>query len=138
MSRSVRRVAATLGVAALTLVPAVPAHATVHEIVAQWCSGHDPLEPPGLSGGSSADNFARPLVASGFVGGTVPFDPPGPQAEGLLVTFNYDLPHVKVQGTGTYVAVGSSPVGPVYIELIEPNPDFPAFRSCPGLAGQVI
>ena len=51
--------AAVIGLA--IVLPAAPASATVHEIVAQWCSGHDPLEPHGISGGSHADNFAQPL-----------------------------------------------------------------------------
>lgn len=123
-----------LAVAAL-LVPAAPAQATVHEIVAQWCSGHDPLEPHGLTGGSNADNFARPLEASGFISDPVPFDPPGAQGPGLRLVFNYDQPNAKVQGTGVYVVIGTTPVGPLYLELIEPNPDFPAFRHCPRLAG---
>ena len=70
---------------------ALPASATVHEIVGQWCSGHDPLAPPGISGGSNADNFAQPLVANGFVGEPVPFE------DGLLIPFNYDHPAAKVR-----------------------------------------
>ena len=41
----------------------VPAHATVHEIVAQWCSGQDELGPPGISRDGSK-NFAQPLNAT--------------------------------------------------------------------------
>jgi hypothetical protein len=108
----------------------------VHEIVAQWCSGHDPLGPPGISGGSKANNFAQPLNASGFIGPVVPFTPPDPdQAEGFLITFNYNNPNVKVQGTGVYQAIDEIDGQPLYIEVIEPNPDFPAFRQCPKLAG---
>jgi len=129
------RVAAVGFVASAALLTPAPAHATVHEIVAQWCSGHDPLAPPGISGQSNADNFARPLFASGFLGEPVPFDPPGDQPAGLLIPFNYDQPNAKVVGTGAYVQVDSTPAGPLYIELIEPDPSFPAFRHCPRLAG---
>jgi hypothetical protein len=110
----------------------MPANATVHEIVAQWCSGQDPLAPPGISGGSSADNFAMPLAATGFVGEPVPFV--GPAGPGLLVEFNFDHPASKVQGTGQYFVVGSTPAGPLYLQAIEPDPSFPAFRHCPRLA----
>lgn len=113
----------------LTLLSAPPASATIHEIFAQWCSGHEPKEPRGISGGSNADNFAQPLLANGFVGDPVPF------ADGLLLAFNYDHPAAKVRGTGTYIVIGSTPAGPLYLELIEPDPEFAAFGRCPALAG---
>lgn len=126
VARTLIAVAATVG---LVFVQAAPASATVHEIVGQWCSGQDELAPPGISGGSNADNFARPLIASGFVtGDLVPFT--GDAGPGLLVEFNYDLPNVKVVGTGVFVVIGP---GPIYLELIAPDPDFPAFKSCPRL-----
>lgn len=132
MRRHMCLASAILGVAAIAVVPAAPAQATVHEIVAQWCSGHEELGPPGISGGSSADNFARPLSASGFTSDApVSFDPPGPQPAGLLIEFNYDRPNSKVVGTGIFVAIGP---GPLYLELIAPDPDFPAFKHCPRLA----
>ena len=106
---------ALIGMAAivgLVFVQAAPASATVHEIVAQWCSGQDPLAPPGISGGSNADNFARPLIASGFVtGDLVPFT--GDAGPGLLVEFDYDLPNVKVVGTGVFVVI--DPSVPIYL-----------------------
>ena len=115
------------------LLPAAPASATVHEIVAQWCSGHDPLEPPGITGGSHADNFAQPLNSNGFIRGTVPFT--GSAGPGLLVDFDFDLPASKVVGTGQYIVIGTTPAGPLYLQLIQPDPDFPAFRNCPPLSG---
>lgn len=118
--------------AGLTVSMPAPAHATVHEIVAQWCSGHEPLEPRGLSGGSRADNFAQPLVSTGFAGDPVPFV--GPEGPGLLLQFNYGVRPAKVRGTGVFVVIGSTPAGPLYLELIEPDPSFPAFRRCPRLA----
>jgi hypothetical protein len=133
MSKSVVRVGAVLAAAAALAWPALPASATVHEIVAQWCSGQDELAPPGISGGSNADNFAKPLVATGFVGDPVPFT--GPAGPGLLVPFAYDHPAAKVQGTGVFIVIGSTPAGPLYLELIEPDPSFPAFQHCPRLAG---
>jgi hypothetical protein len=134
MHRTPIRAAAVVAVAAAAMLAPAPAQATVHEIVAQWCSGHDDLNPPGLTGGSNADNFAQPLSASGFAGDPVPFDPPGDQPAGLLIPFDYDRPNAKVVGTGQYIVVGATPAGPLYLELIEPDPSFPAFRHCPRLA----
>jgi hypothetical protein len=110
---------------------AVPAEAVVHEIVAAWCSGQE-LEPPGLSRPGS-QNFAQPVNSNGFVGDVV-FDP---DLGGLLVTFNYDHPASKVQGSGVFIQIGSTPTDPpvpIFIELVEPDPDFPAFQHCPRLA----
>ena len=132
MRRNVARllIGAVMAVVATTMfVP--PASATVHEIVGQWCSGHDPLGPPGITGGSNADNFAKPLIANGFIGPTVPFD--GPDGPGLLITFNYDHPAGKVVGTGVFIVIGTTPDGPLYVELIEPDSDFAAFKNCPRL-----
>ena len=122
------------GVALLLAVAfsAVPAHATVHEIVAQWCSGHDELGPPGISD-PTRRNFAQPLNANGFIGPLVAFD--GPAGPGLLITFNYDLPAAKVVGTGEFFVVGEVNGAPLYLEGIEPNPEFAAFAHCPRLAG---
>lgn len=121
-------VVATFGI---VFAQAVPASATVHEIVGQWCSGQDPLDPPGVSGRSNADNFAKPLIASGFVtGNLVPHT--GSAGPGLLVEFNYDNPNSKVVGTGVFIVI--DPTVPIYLELIEPDPNFPAFKACPKLA----
>lgn len=133
MFKTLIRLAAIGIAAAAVIVPAAPANATVHEIVVQWCSGHDPLEPRGITGGSNADNFARPLNANGFITGTVPFT--GSAGPGLLINFDYDHPAAKVVGTGVFIVIGTTPAGPLYLELIEPDPNFPAFRNCPGLAG---
>jgi hypothetical protein len=130
---SARLFAAAAVVGAATLLPAAPASATVHEIVAQWCSGRDPLEPHGITGGSNANNFAQPLNSNGFIRGTVPFT--GSAGPGLLVDFDFDHPASKVVGTGQYVVIGSTPAGPLYLQLIEPDPDFPAFQNCPRLSG---
>lgn len=128
VARALIVVAATVG---LVFVQAAPASATVHEIVGQWCSGQDPLEPPGVTGRSNADNFAKPLTASGFItGDLVPHT--GSAGPGLLVEFDYDAPNSKVVGTGVFIVI--DPSVPLYLELIEPDPDFPAFKACPKLA----
>jgi hypothetical protein len=142
VTRALIVAAATLGI---VFVQVAPASATVHEIVGQWCSLGAPsnkvkeqLNPPGITGGSNADNFAKPLSASGFVTGElVPFT--GSAGLGLLVEFNYDNPNAKVVGTGVFIVIDQVPdpvtgdLVPLYLELIEPNPDFPAFQHCPKL-----
>ena len=117
-------VATTVGV---MFAQVAPASATVHEIVGQWCSGQEPLGPPGVSGGSRADNFAEPLEASGVIEGVVPFQ------DGFLVKFNYDNPNAKVVGTGVFVVIGEIEGQPLYLELIAPDPSFPACQHCPRL-----
>lgn len=112
------------------LFHAVPAQAVVHEIVAAWCSGEE-LEPPGVSTPGKS-NFAKPVNATGFVGAAVFNATLG----GLLVTFNYDHPASKVEGTGVFVQIGATPNGtPIFIELVQPDSNFPAFAHCPRLAG---
>jgi hypothetical protein len=130
-TRALIVVAATVGI---VFAQVAPASATVHEIVGQWCSGREPLGPPGISDPTKR-NFAQPLNASGFIGDTVLFDPPGAQPAGSLIQFNYDNPNVKVVGTGQYVNISPPGTPPLYIEVIEPNPEFAAFVHCPKLAG---
>ena len=115
-----------------TTMTAPPASATVHEIVGQWCSGQEPLAPPGISD-PTRRNFAQPLNANGFIGPLVPFD--GPAGPGLLITFNFDHPAAKVVGTGEFFVVGAVDGAPLYLQGLEPNPQFAAFAHCPRLAG---
>jgi hypothetical protein len=106
----------------------VPAHATVHEIVAQWCSGRAELNPPGLSRPGSK-NFAQPLNAIGIV----IMMPLG--ENDVLITFDYDHPATKVQSSGIMVPIGTTPDGgTIFLDVPEPDPDFAAFRHCPALA----
>lgn len=121
--------AAAGALAAVAVVSTAPAsHATVHEIVGQWCSGQDELEPRGISDPTKR-NFAQPLNANGFIDGLVP------HADGWLVNFDFDHPASKVVGTGVFIPIGVGPEGkPLYLQLIETDPDFPAFTHCPRLA----
>ena len=107
---------------------AVPAHATVHEIVAQWCAGQDELLPPGVTKPGSK-NFAQPLNATGVVMTIV-----DPAAQTISITFDYSHTAVKVVKTGT-VQIGVDPVSgfAVLLDTIAPDPDFPAFNHCRAL-----
>jgi hypothetical protein len=108
----------------------VPVHATVHEIVGQWCSGQDPLDPPGISREGSR-NFAQPLNAAGVV--TMTFDA---ALGGVLVSFDFSHPAVKVQSSGLIIQIGTTDEGtPIFLDVPEPDPGFPAFQHCPALAG---
>jgi hypothetical protein len=116
-------------------VVAAPASATVHEIVGQWCSGQGDLFPPGISGGSNADNFAKPLFASGFATIVDPFDPPGDQVEGVLVAFDFDHPASKIVGLGFFVQIDTLPDGrPLYVEAFELDTNH-GFTNCARLSG---
>jgi hypothetical protein len=105
-----------------------PAQATVHEIVAQWCSGHEELGPPGISD-PEKQNFARPLQAVGVV-----IEVRDEVARTVLITFDYDHPAVKVQSSGIVIPIGVDEEGfTVLLDLVEPDPDFPAFGQCRAL-----
>lgn len=107
---------------------AAPAQATVHEIVAQWCSGQEELGPPGISKGGSK-NFAQPLNAAGVVITIV-----DPIAKTVFITFDYTHPAIKVKSTGIRIPIGTTEEGfTVLLDLIEPDPSFPAFQHCPAL-----
>ena len=101
--------------AAAMLAFAAPASATVHEITGKFCSGDkgNPF-PPGISGGSHADNFAKPLFATGFVESVAPYAGDGVNGPGVLITFDFDHPASKLAphptlatffvGDGTYIS----------------------------------
>jgi hypothetical protein len=96
--------------------------------VAQWCSGQDELAPPGISD-DEKKNFAQPLNAAKVVITIV-----DPVAMTVLITFDYDHPAVKVVSTGETIQIGTTPEGSaVLLDVIAPNPNFPAFRHCPAL-----
>lgn len=65
---------------AVTTLSTPHADAAIHEMVAAYCSGggvgvidsNGFLEPRGITGGSQANNFAKPVLATGVVVGTFP------------------------------------------------------------------
>ena len=111
-----RRATLSATLAALALMAfAMPATATVHEITGMFCAknGGNPF-PPGISGGSSANNFAKPLFATGFIESVDPFAGDGTNGPGVLITFDFDHPASKIAphpeldtffvGDGTYIS----------------------------------
>ena len=129
MGIRIHRVVGAVAVIAAIGMWSVPAHATVHEIVAQWCAGQDELEPPGISRPGSK-NFAQPLNAARIVVTVVDV-----VAQTIFITFDYDHPAMKVQSTGETIQIGTDPDSgfAILLDVIEPDPDFPAFRHCPAL-----
>lgn len=124
--KSIRILAAGLGLTLCAiLIPAPPASATIHEIVAAWCSGHGELQPPGIQSGK---NFAQPVRSNGFIGPTVPF------RDGVLITFNFDRAPAKVIPIPDVFININTPEDPVYIQAIRPDPNFAAFMHCPKFA----
>jgi hypothetical protein len=110
-----RAISAGILAMGLALAFAAPATATVHEITGMFCAGeHGNHFPPGLSGGSSADNFGKPLFATGFVESVTPYAGDGVNGPGVLITFDFDHPASKLAphptldtffvGDGTYIS----------------------------------
>ncbi len=119
-----RRAISIAVVSAMTLVAfALPATATVDEITGMPCSGGKAIfGPPGITGGSNADNFANPLFASGFA----TFIPGGHPSGADLISFDENHPASKIILTG-----GFFPAGPgLFVTDFEFDPAFPAFKNC--------
>lgn len=150
MRRS-RRTLPTLGLATvLVFAVTAPASATIHEIVASYCAAthevqsptgdiHDPpgLTPEELGGTSEADNIAQPLLSSGAFTAAgadgdeeVVFGPPTEEGDTLLL-IDEDERQVKLLGTDTFFYDAH---GDVYVEIGQPDPDFPGFKHCANLA----
>lgn len=115
---------------------ASPASATIHDIVASFCSGQHVQDPPGLTGQSNpkAGNFAKPLFATGVVS-LVPFDSDGVGGpDAWLVDIDDSHPASKVETTGDVDGPipGAGPGGlDLYFE--ETVLSHPAFDNCPNL-----
>lgn len=126
-----------------------PASATVHEIVASFCATthevpsptgeiHDPpgLTPEAQGGTNSAENVAQPLLSTGafeqaVADGSSDFlqansDDPVPAGAPVLLV-DEDEPQVKLVGSGVFFF---DPGEEVWVEIGNPDPDFPAFQHC--------
>jgi hypothetical protein len=109
----------------LGIVTGGTSHATIHEIVAAYCSGGDVgvigddgfLEPPGISDPSNQQTFARPVVASGAA--------TGPDAEGIISIS--DKPNTKFPAGTPIVDVIPAPE-PL---LVVSQSDHPSAEHCP-------
>ena len=113
-------IAAAMLAAGLLLGMAAPASATIHEIVASFCSGgNSNVFPPGQSA-FGTQSFLRALQASGAV--TVL--PDTPTAGAITIDYNNDAPAGKFIGNDVFFEV----IPGVWIEVLEP--DHAAFDHC--------
>jgi hypothetical protein len=113
-------VAATVLAAGLLVAMVAPASATIHEMVASFCSGgQGNVFPPGQSNFGS-ESFLRALQASG----TVTVLPDTPTAGAITIDYNNDSPAGKFTGSDVFFEV----VPGVWIEVLEP--DHVAFDHC--------
>src|SRR3954471_2309101 len=120
MSLRRRTGAASLLLAAAALAAAVaPASATIHELVASFCSGGSSnVFPPGQSAFGST-SFLRALQASG----TVTVLTNTPTAGAITIDYNNDGPG-KFSGNDVFVEAAPG----IWIEVL--TPDHPAFDHC--------
>ena len=121
MVLKVRRfVTATFLAATLVAALTAPATATIHEMVASFCSGgQGNLFPAGQSKFGS-QSFLRALQASGTV--TVRVNTP--TAGAITVDYNNDAPAGKFTGTDVFFEA----IPGVWVEVLEP--DHVAFEHC--------
>jgi len=128
-----RAISAGILAGMMALAVAMPAAATVHEITGMFCAGeHGNHFPAGLSGGSNADNFAKPLVATGFVESVTPYAGDGVNGPGVLITFDFDHPASKLAphptldtffvGDGTYISAFVFDSSHGFINCVELRP----------------
>jgi hypothetical protein len=122
-----RTVLTLLGTAALVGLAVQPATATVHEITGMFCSERGNPFPPGLSD-PTRDNFAQPLVKTGFIESVTPYV--GTAGPGVLISFDFDHPASKIVGTGQIFFVGDG----TYITGFTLDPDA-GFTNCQLLRG---
>jgi len=117
-------ISAAVLAASLAIATVAPASATIHEIVASFCSGgQSNVFPPGQSD-FTKNSLLRALQASGAV--TV--RPNTPTARAITLDYNDEAPNGKFTGDDVFVEV----LPGVWIEILEP--DHAAFEHCPKFA----
>jgi hypothetical protein len=114
------RIAAGLLAGILLLAMAVPASATIHEMVASFCSGGNGNVFPAGQSDPTKSSFLRALQASG----TVTVRPNTPTAGAITIDYNNDAPAGKFSGEDVFVEA----IPGVWIEILDP--DFAAFDHC--------
>ena len=115
-----RSIAAALLASGLILGMVAPASATIHELVASFCSGgNSNVFPPGQSAFGS-QSFLRALQASG----TVTVLANTPTAGAITIDYNNDSRAGKFSGNNIFVQA----IPRVWVEVLEP--DHAAFDHC--------
>lgn len=117
--------------AAAALATASPSGAIIHEIVGASCSVNGAPVPPGQTGASNGNSFARALQATGVIFSIVPTP--------TNVTINFDLsqPNAKLVSAGFALTIPDG-AGPGVSLTLNPLPtlvgsSFPAFLHCANL-----
>jgi hypothetical protein len=105
---------------ALLLGMIAPASATIHEIVASFCSGGQGNVFPAGQSSFGSQSFLRALQATGTV--TVRADTPTLGA--ITIDYNNDSSAGKFSGNDVFVEA----IPGIWIEVLEPN--HPAFEHC--------
>jgi hypothetical protein len=113
-------IAATMLAAGLLAGMAAPASATIHEIVASFCSGGNGNVFPGGQSAFGRQSFLRALQATGAV--TV--RPNTPTVGAITIDYNNDAPAGKFVGNDVFFEV----IPGIWIEVLEP--DHVAFDHC--------
>jgi hypothetical protein len=120
MLRRRSRLAATFLASVALVGIAAPASATIHEIVASFCSGGNSNVFPGGQSDFSKTSFLRALQASG----AVTIRPNTPTAGAITLDYNNDARAGKFTGSDVFVEA----IPGVWIEVLEP--DHVAFEHC--------
>jgi hypothetical protein len=105
---------------ALAVGMIAPASATIHEMVASFCSGGSGNVFPGGQSKFGTQSFLRALQASG----TVTVLANTPTAGAITIDYNNDAPAGKFSGNNVFVQA----IPGVWVEVLEP--DHPAFEHC--------
>lgn len=117
-------ISAAVLAAALAIATVAPASATIHEIVASFCSGgHSNVFPPGQSD-FTKNSALRALQASG----AVTIRPNTPTAGAITLDYNNEAPNGKFTGNDVFFEVQPG----IWIEVLEA--DHAAFEHCPKFA----
>ena len=114
------RLAATFLASVALVGMTAPASATIHEIVASFCSGGNSNVFPGGQSDFSKHSFLRALQASG----AVTILPNTPTAGAITLDYNNDARAGKFTGSDVFVEA----IPGVWIEVLEP--DHAAFDHC--------
>lgn len=99
---------------------AAPAAATIHEIVASFCSGGNSNVFPAGQSAFGSQSFLRALQASG----AVTIRPDTPTAGAITIDYNNDARNGKFTGSDVFIEA----IPGVWIEVLEP--DHAAFDHC--------
>ena len=112
--------AATFLAACALMASVAPTTATIHEIVASFCSGGNGNVFPGGQSAFGSKSFLRALQASG----AVTIRPNTPTTGAITLDYNNDARNGKFVGADVFVEA----IPGIWIEVLEP--DHAAFDHC--------